>query len=75
MRYKSKLYVAHVRNDGSIAFARDSAEASRLQGKIFTSPSLAAQAIVKGPMNGWQSWTYERAPGEWVKLNELRKSV
>ena len=72
-KYKSKLYIAHVRSNGTITFARDSAEAGRLQRKIFTSPSLAAAAVTKKPMNGWYSWKYERAPGDWVLLDELRK--
>jgi len=73
LKYKGKLYIAHVRRDGSITFASDSAEAKRLQGKVFMSPSLAAGAVAKHPMNGWTSWTYERAPGDWVPLDELRK--
>jgi predicted GIY-YIG superfamily endonuclease len=72
-RYKGKLYIAYVRGDGSITFAKESAEASRLQGKIFTSPSSAARAVTKREMNGWTVWTYERAPGDWVILDELRK--
>ena len=73
MHFKGKLYVAHVRRDGTITFAADSAEAERLQGKIHYSPSLAASAITGRTMNGWTWWTYERAPGDWVKLDELRK--
>ena len=63
--YKGKLLRASVRPDGSIRFA----------GEIFNSPSLAAYAAVgrKQAMNGWTFWTYERAPGDWVPLNELRK--
>ena len=72
-RYKGKLYIAHVRRDGSIMFAKESAESNRLQGKVFMSPSFAASAIAKHAYNGWSAWTYERAPGEWVSLNELRK--
>jgi len=73
MRFKDKLYIAHVRRDGTIMFAAESAEADRLQRKTFYSPSLAAVAISGRAMNGWTWWTYERAPGDWVKLNELRK--
>lgn len=72
-RYKGKLYIAHARRDGSITFAKESADANRLQGKVFTSPSLAAKAITGREMNGWATWTYERAPGDWVFLDELRK--
>jgi len=73
LRYKDRLYIAHVRRDGSITFAKDSAEADRLQGKVFLSPSRAAKAVTKREMNGWAVWTYERAPGDWVPLHELRK--
>lgn len=61
--YKGKRYVARVRPDGKIRF----------QGKLFTSPSFAATAITHRPMNGWMTWSYERAPGDWVPLDELRK--
>lgn len=71
--YKGKLYIAHVRRDGTITFAADSAEAKRLQGKEYGSPSMAAAAITKRTMNGWSSWKYERSPGEWVLIDELRK--
>ncbi len=73
-RYKGKLYIAHVRRDGSISFAKESADAKRLQGMVFTSPSSAAAAAVGKPMNGWTTWKYERAPGDWVFLDELRKN-
>ncbi len=72
-RSKGKLYIAHVRRDGSIAFAKESAEADRLRGKVFLSPSSAAKAVTKREMNGWTAWTYERAPGDWIPLDELRK--
>jgi hypothetical protein len=72
-RYKGKLYIAHVRKDGWITFAAESAEAKRLQGKEFKSPSSAASAITGRAMNGWRCWKYERSPGEWVFLDELRK--
>ena len=73
MDYRGKRYVAHVRKEGYITFAAESAEVGRLQGKVFTSPSLAAQAVAKRNMNGWTWWRYERAPGDWVLLDELRK--
>lgn len=72
-RHKGKLYIAHVRKNGTISFAGESAESNRLQGKIFTSPSLAASEITRRQMNGWSCWTYEKSPGKWVKLEELRK--
>ena len=61
--YKGKLYRAHVRRDGRIRFG----------GTTYKSPSAAGEAIRKGPTNGWWLWKYERAPGDWVRLRELRK--
>ena len=62
-RDHGKRVIARVRLDGTIRYG----------GKLFTSPSLAAVAVCRRPMNGWTFWTYERAPGDWVSLNELRK--
>ncbi len=63
-RYKGKIIKAHVRRNGSIKF----------KGKVYWSPSLAAAAACKRrTCNGWTLWKYERAPGDWVKLNELRR--
>jgi hypothetical protein len=62
--FKGKTLVARVKRDGLIRF----------KGKFYTSPSLAAAAACKRrTCNGWTFWKYERAPGDWVKLNELRK--
>ena len=62
--FKGNNIVAQVRRDGII----------RLEGKKFTSPSLAAAAACKRKTcNGWTFWKYERAPGDWVKLDNLRK--
>lgn len=46
-----------------------------VNGKRFTSPSLAAKAACpgRGAVNGWWFWRYERAPGDWVRLSELRR--
>ena len=62
-RYKGKTYRATVRKDGSISY----------DGKRFTSPSVAGAAIAHHSVDGWYVWKYERAPGEWVLLNELRR--
>jgi hypothetical protein len=62
-RYKGKLHKATVRKDGSILY----------NGKDFNSPSMAGKAITKRATNGWNVWKYERAPGDWVFLNVLRK--
>lgn len=71
--YKDKLYIAHVRRDGSIRFASDSADFKRLKGKVFRSPSLAAMEVTKRSTNGWNIWKYKEKSGGWVFLDELRK--
>ena len=64
-RYKSKVLKARILRNGLISFA----------GKKFQSPSMAACAALphRRAINGWHFWTYERAPGDWVSLRELRK--
>jgi hypothetical protein len=62
--YKGKIIKAYVRRNGLIRF----------KGKDYHSPSQAgAAACQRRACNGWTFWQYERAPGDWVKLNELRK--
>ncbi|HEU4990718.1 MAG TPA: hypothetical protein VFT41_13115 [Gemmatimonadaceae bacterium] len=53
-----------VRPDGSI----------RYKGTVYNSPSTAAKAITGRAMNGWYWWKYEARPGEWERLQVLRKS-
>lgn len=62
-RYKGKLHKATVRKNGTIFY----------KGKIYNSPSLAGRAVTGLATNGWVAWKYERAPGDWVRLKELRK--
>jgi hypothetical protein len=62
-RSKGKTFHASVRDDGSI----------RLQGKVYASPTAAAEAATQYSVDGWLFWKYERAPGDWVPLDELRK--
>jgi len=63
--HKGKIYKARIRRDGVIVFA----------GKRFTSPSMAARHALprRRAVNGWWFWTYERAPGDWVQLKEMRR--
>jgi hypothetical protein len=63
LTYKGKKYRGSVRRDGCIRVGR----------VAYTSPSTAAAAIIKRPVDGWYYWRFERAPGDWVRLNELRK--
>jgi Restriction Enzyme Adenine Methylase Associated len=60
---KGKTFNARVRRDGSIRF----------RGKTYNSPSGAGGAACKRSCDGWRFWKYERAPGDWVKLHELRR--
>lgn len=64
-RYKGKLLKARVLRNGSISFS----------GKRYLSPSMAACAALphRRAINGWYFWTYERAPGDWVRLREMRR--
>ena len=62
-RSKGKTFLGRVRRDASI----------RARGKVFASPSAAAVAVTRYPVDGWWFWKYERAPGDWVRLDELRK--
>jgi hypothetical protein len=62
--YKGRAIFASVRKDGKIRFA----------GKNFDSPSSAAMAACRrASCNGWTFWQYERAPGDWIYLDNLRK--
>ena len=60
--YKGKRHIARVRSDGTINY----------RGKIYTSPSKVGNAIAKHGTNGWRAWKFQRAPGDWVYLDELR---
>jgi len=59
---KGKTFHASVRDDDSI----------HLEGKVYTLPA-AAEAATQYPVDGWLFWKFERAPGDWVRLDELRK--
>ena len=60
---KGRAFKAHVRSDGHIRF----------DGKLYRSPSAAAAAAVGHACNGWYFWKFERAPGAWIRLREVRK--
>lgn len=64
VRFKGKLLQAQVRRDGRIRF----------KGALYDSPSLAgAAACGRKSCNGWKFWGYERARGDWILLDELRR--
>lgn len=62
MNYKGKQYNARIKSNGQIQF----------KDNIFNSPSLAAASVLKRTANGWYWWKYQRSPGEWVRLDEMR---
>jgi len=62
-RRKGKQVKARVLKGGAI----------RLRGKRYNSPSLAAKAVFGNARNGWRIWLFERAPGDWVPIDTLRK--
>jgi hypothetical protein len=62
-RSRGKTLYASVRDDGTIRLGR----------KVYKTPSAAAVAATEYQADGWRFWKYERAPGDWVRLDELRK--
>lgn len=62
-RYKGKTINAYFRKDGNVYY----------DGKAYRSPSGAAQVVCGRTCNGWSFWTYQRSPGDWVPIDELRK--
>jgi hypothetical protein len=63
-RVKGTTYRARVRRDGTVGF----------RGKVYNSPSLAGRAAVGHGTNGWRFWKFERSPGDWVLLDQLRQT-
>ncbi len=63
MTYKGRVYKARIKSDGWIRFKK----------RLFRSPSLAAAAVSHRPMNGWSWWKYQRAPGDWIPIDHLRR--
>ncbi len=61
--FKGKTFRARALRDGTIRF----------NDKKYSSPSKAASAAAGRGVNGWSFWRYERAPGDWVRIRELRR--
>ena len=59
--YRGKIVKARIRRNGLI----------RCNLKDYQSPSIAGTAVVKRAWNGWRSWKYGRAPGDWVLPDAL----
>jgi hypothetical protein len=62
-KYKGEIYLARVEGGALV-----------LNGEAFDSPSNAAMAITKSPVNGWVFWEC-RLPGKsrWQMIKSLRK--
>lgn len=43
-------------------------------GKLYDTPSAAAEAVAGRGKNGWDFWSVEASPGQWITLKALRKS-
>jgi len=62
--YKGKSYRAVVYSNGRIRFG----------GKMYCSPSGAAQAVIdRGAVNGWAFWMYKGEGGNLLALGDLRR--
>jgi hypothetical protein len=62
-KYKGRTYKAYLRKDGKVVFNR----------AIYPSAAAAGRALCGHAVNAWQFWSCERAPGDWVKLEKLRR--
>lgn len=61
-RYNGRTVLARVLKNGWIRYGD----------YLYKTPSGAGQAVRKRATNGWTFWQYQRSPGEWVPLGELR---
>lgn len=62
VRYRGKAIAASVLKNGTI----------RLDGRLYASPSAAAQAVVRHAVNGWRFWLFRSESGAWRPLTEIR---
>ena len=60
--YKGTTYRAFVQKDGIV----------RYKNRKYMSASAAGKAVIQRGCNGWAFWRYERAPGQWVRLSNMR---
>jgi hypothetical protein len=61
---KNRTFRARIRRNGQVVF----------KGKRYNSLSFAAFAALRRPTNGWWFWQVERGPGDWVRLEKIRKA-
>ena len=62
IRSRNKEHKASLLTSGKIRYA----------GKLYNSPSGAAEAALGGSKNGWDYWYVQNEDGNWVKLSTLR---
>ena len=60
--YRGEKYRASLRKDGRIQYG----------GEIYSSPTMAARAVVGRAVSGWKFWKFRKGRGNWVELQELR---
>lgn len=64
-KYKGQLHLAEVKEGGLM-----------LNGQRYDSPSSAAMAITKSPVNGWTFWEVKiPGRGEWQTMKQLRRNA
>jgi hypothetical protein len=62
--YKGKAYRARLLTNGAIVY----------QKTRYDTPTDAVRAAIRTrKLNGWWFWKYERAPGDWVRLRNVRE--
>ena len=61
--YRKRLVRARLRVDGTV----------RWKGQVYSSPSAAAAAVRGHSTNGLRFWKFERGPGDWVRISELKR--
>jgi len=62
-QYNGRTVLARVHKNGWIRYGD----------YLYKHPSGAGVAVRKNRTNGWKFWHYQRSPGEWVPLDELRR--
>lgn len=60
--YKRRELRAIVTKDGEV----------QLRGRVFATPSAAAEPVRRRPRSAWRSWRYDAELGTWVRLAGLR---
>jgi len=61
--HKGRVYKARLRTDKTVSHA----------GKVYSSLTAAATAVMRRHGSGLWFWHYERSPGDWVRMREKMK--